>query len=131
LTHTVVETLIPEVMQEPMGKIWKENATEFYDLGTSQLFVGTAQQACDHPLNSGLQFSNYNKTFSVVLLAIVDVHYNFIAIDIGSFGKKRDGGILAHSNLGKGSQGSSDSIVSDYELDDRGSIPNRGRGFFF
>jgi hypothetical protein len=30
-----------------------------------------------------------------------------------------------------GGQGSSVSIVSDYGLDDRGSIPNRGRGFFF
>jgi hypothetical protein len=27
--------------------------------------------------------------------------------------------------------GSSVSIVSDYGLDDRGSIPNRSRGFFF
>jgi hypothetical protein len=29
------------------------------------------------------------------------------------------------------SRGSSVSIVSDYELDDRGSIPDEGRGFFF
>jgi hypothetical protein len=29
------------------------------------------------------------------------------------------------------SRGSSGSIVSDYELDDRGSIPDRGREFFF
>jgi hypothetical protein len=29
------------------------------------------------------------------------------------------------------SQGSSVSIVSDYGLDDRGSIPDRGREFFF
>jgi hypothetical protein len=29
------------------------------------------------------------------------------------------------------SRGSSGSIVSDYGLDDRGSIPHRGRGFFF
>jgi hypothetical protein len=28
-------------------------------------------------------------------------------------------------------RGSSDSIVSDYGLGDRGSIPDRGRGFFF
>jgi hypothetical protein len=27
--------------------------------------------------------------------------------------------------------GSSGIIVSDYGLDDRGSIPDRGRGFFF
>jgi hypothetical protein len=30
-----------------------------------------------------------------------------------------------------GSRGSSVSIVSDYELDDRGSTPDRGREFFF
>jgi hypothetical protein len=29
------------------------------------------------------------------------------------------------------SRGSSVSIVSDYGLDDRGSISDRGRGFFF
>jgi hypothetical protein len=29
------------------------------------------------------------------------------------------------------SRGSSVSIVSDYGLDDQGSIPDRGRGFFF
>jgi hypothetical protein len=29
------------------------------------------------------------------------------------------------------SRGSSGSIESDYGLDDRGSIPDRGRGFFF
>jgi hypothetical protein len=29
------------------------------------------------------------------------------------------------------SRGSSGSIVNDYGLDDRGSIPDRGRGFFF
>jgi hypothetical protein len=32
---------------------------------------------------------------------------------------------------GGGSRGSSGSIVSDYELDDGGSIPGRGKGFFF
>jgi hypothetical protein len=31
----------------------------------------------------------------------------------------------------RGSRGSSGSIVSDYRLDDRGSIPDRDRGFFF
>jgi hypothetical protein len=31
----------------------------------------------------------------------------------------------------RGSRGSSVSIVSDYGLDDQGSIPDRGRGFLF
>jgi hypothetical protein len=30
-----------------------------------------------------------------------------------------------------GGHGSKGSIVSDYELDDRGSIPDRGKGFLF
>jgi hypothetical protein len=39
--------------------------------------------------------------------------------------------ILIGKPEGKGSRGSSVSIVSNYGLDDRGSIPDRGRGFFF
>jgi hypothetical protein len=34
-------------------------------------------------------------------------------------------------SLREKSRGSSGNIVSDYGLDDRGSIPERGRGFFF
>jgi hypothetical protein len=32
---------------------------------------------------------------------LVDAHNNFIAVDVGSYGKNSDGGILAHSKLGK------------------------------
>jgi hypothetical protein len=35
------------------------------------------------------------------------------------------------NRIREGSRGSSVSIVTDYGLDDRGSIPDRGRGFFF
>jgi hypothetical protein len=38
--------------------------------------------------------------------------------------------IILHYNT-FGSRGSSVSIVSDYGLDEQGSIPKRGRGFFF
>lgn len=46
-------------------------------------------------------YFNYKKIFSIVLLALVDAHYNFIAVDIGSYGKDSDGGIFSKSNLGK------------------------------
>lgn len=46
------------------------------------------------PWNNGSQFYNYKKAFSNVLLTPVDAHYNFVAVDVGGFGKTSDGGIF-------------------------------------
>lgn len=35
------------------------------------------------------------------MLALVDAHYKFIAVDVGAYGSNSDGGIFANSNLGK------------------------------
>lgn len=56
------------------------------------------------PAKSGSLYFNHKKTFSVVLLALVDAHYNFTAIDVGAYGKNSDGGIFATSGLGKAPQ---------------------------
>lgn len=53
------------------------------------------------PGKSGSLFFNYKDYFSIVLLAFVDANYKFIMVDIGSYGKEGDSGILAKSNLGK------------------------------
>ncbi|KAH9645439.1 hypothetical protein HF086_006465 [Spodoptera exigua] len=36
-----------------------------------------------------------------VLLAVVDAKYNFLIVDVGSYGKNSDGGILQNSKFGK------------------------------
>lgn len=51
------------------------------------------------PNNSGSEYFNYKKTFSVVLLALVDSNYNFMYADIGSQGRISDGGVFKHSSL--------------------------------
>ena len=54
------------------------------------------------PPNSGTLFFNYKGTFSVVLLALVNADYTFIAVDIGNYGRNSDGGTFARSPIGKG-----------------------------
>ncbi|XP_060861851.1 uncharacterized protein LOC132938875 [Metopolophium dirhodum] len=53
------------------------------------------------PNNTGSLFFNYKDYFSIVLLAMVDANYKFIAVDIGSFGREGDSGIFLKSNMGK------------------------------
>lgn len=53
------------------------------------------------PGKSGSLFFNYKDYFSIVLLAIVDANYKFLMVDIGSYEKEGDNGILEKSNIGK------------------------------
>jgi hypothetical protein len=40
------------------------------------------------------------EVFSIVLLALVDANYKFIAVDAGAYGPCSDGGVSANSSLG-------------------------------
>lgn len=50
---------------------------------------------------SGSQFFNYKGSHSIILLACVSAHYQFIFVDIGAEGRASDGGVLKNSSFGK------------------------------
>lgn len=68
------------------------------------------------PANSGSQYFNYKKHFSIFLLAVVDDKYKFRAVDIGAYGRNSAGGIFASSKLGKAIENNMLNIPNDKPL---------------
>lgn len=96
--------LQPIVMQEPTMSKWMEIAEEFERKWQFPNCIGALDGKhviCDKPAGSGSMFFNYKKTFSLVLLALVDANYKFIVIDVGAYGRSSDSGIFRSSSLGK------------------------------
>jgi hypothetical protein len=51
--------------------------------------------------NSSSLFLKYKKTFSVVILALVDANYKFTIIDVGGYDNSSDRGLFARKIFGK------------------------------
>ena len=90
---------VPQTTEE-----WKEIARNFKEQWDYPNCIGAIDGKhililC--PDHSGSLYYNYKGTYSVVLMAMVDANYKFIAIDVGSYGRQSDAGTWAHSILGK------------------------------
>ncbi|XP_046472514.1 uncharacterized protein [Neodiprion pinetum] len=114
--HTTVRSIIHEtceviwrllssiVLPVPTLETWKSIKNVFSEKWNFPNCIGAMDGkhiVIESPVNSGSVFFNYKKTFSIVLMALVDADYRFIAIDVGAYGKNSDGGIFANCAFGK------------------------------
>lgn len=53
------------------------------------------------PTKSGSLYFNYKNYFSIVLFAVADANYNFVYIDVGSYGREGDSTVFQHSTFYK------------------------------
>lgn len=53
------------------------------------------------PPGSGSSYYNYKKYFSLVLMAICDSNYKFVAVDIGAYGSTADSRVFRASRMGR------------------------------
>lgn len=108
-----------ETMPVPTKEQWLRIAEEFWNTWNFPNCIGAIDGkhvVITAPANSGSEFFNYKKTFSIVLMAIVDADYKFICVDVGAYGKNSDGGIFSNSNIGKALQSNTFNVPENKNL---------------
>ncbi|XP_068115975.1 uncharacterized protein [Hyperolius riggenbachi] len=99
------EVLQPLYMPEPTEEVWKEAAQVFKAKADFPNCVGAVDGKhmvrIQVPTGSGSRYYNSKKYFSVVLMAVVDANYRFLAVDVGSYGSTADSRIFRSSSIGQ------------------------------
>lgn len=95
--------LVPIFLPEPTENQLKQTAEHFWNRWNCPNCFGAIDGKhvrIKAPQNSGSMFFNYKDYYSIVLLAIVDSNYKYIAVDVGSYEKEGDSGIFKKSAMG-------------------------------
>ncbi|KAK4883905.1 hypothetical protein RN001_000176 [Aquatica leii] len=118
--NAIINKLLPVYIPTPHKEDWEKIDKKFWTAWNFPNCLGALDGKHIEiiaPANSGSYF-NYKKAFSVVLLALVDADYKFLAVDVGSYGKNSDGGIFANSRLGRQLENGSLNIPDRRQLPD-------------
>lgn len=109
LGHSSVNNIIHETCAEIYDELkgeclrlpktdeeWREVMTAFEKNWNFPNCVGAVdgKHVCiTKPKKSGSIYINYKKTFSIILMAVVDASYKFLYIDVGAAGSEGDAGV--------------------------------------
>ncbi|KAM4030026.1 uncharacterized protein ACNLHF_022055 [Anomaloglossus baeobatrachus] len=102
--EVISEKLQPLVLPQPTSAQWLEIADKFYEVANFPNCLGALDGKhirIQKPGHSGSLYYNYKKIFSIVLMAIADARYRFVAVDIGAYGRTNDSRVFKESNMGK------------------------------
>lgn len=94
----ISEVLAPIYLKCPDEIKWRTIASHFLNKWNMPNCIGLLDgkhAQVQAPQNSGIDYFNYKKYFSIVLLAVCDADYKFTLVDIGSPGSNGDGSIFS------------------------------------
>nr|CAI5842891.1 unnamed protein product [Callosobruchus analis] len=129
VSYSTISLIVPEVCEAISSVLkdyikvpkdaleWKDVARNFEIKWNFPHCIGAidgkhVQIIC--PANTGTEYFNYKKTFSIVLMAIVDGNYCFQYVHIGCQGRMSDGGVYKNTSFHKALQ--ENQLVFNYRL---------------
>jgi len=121
--EVIWKTLRPIYMPKPTKDEWKNISREYKEIWNFPNCIGSLDGKhinIQCPINAGSAYFNYKGVNSIVLLALVDAHYRFITIDVGSYGRNSDGNVFAKSALGKALENDTLDVPPDTPIEDNG-----------
>ncbi|XP_062335692.1 uncharacterized protein LOC134034966 isoform X2 [Osmerus eperlanus] len=117
--RAIVIKMMETQMPRPTGAAWREIAEGFWGRWQFPNCIGAIDGnhiVIQPPKKSCSQFFNYKKTFSIILMVLVDADSRFRMIQVGDFGRASDGGVFANSALGRGMNERSLNVPEDAPL---------------
>ncbi|XP_069605140.1 uncharacterized protein [Ranitomeya imitator] len=98
------DALHTEYIPEPTRDIWLQRAEQFEEVCHFPNCLGEIDGKhvrIAKPAGTGSEYYNYKNYFSIVLMAIVDAHCKFLAVDIGAYGRSNDSQVFKTSPMGR------------------------------
>uniref|UniRef100_A0A8C5PRF5 DDE Tnp4 domain-containing protein n=1 Tax=Leptobrachium leishanense TaxID=445787 RepID=A0A8C5PRF5_9ANUR len=100
--QTIWETMKEQCLPTPTDEAWVAIAAGFWGRANFPNCLGAVdgKHVCIvKPLHSGSLYQNDKHFFSIGLLAVADANYNFVYVDVGSYGKDSDSTLFRNSTL--------------------------------